>query len=148
MPTNIIMKGQYLLVNEVLLFVLGIFIVYFVATSFETIKIGINQVTTTDHMTALSDLFVLGIVKTFEAGDNTSMVFKMPEDLSVQTFRIRASGNQLIVSLYSDDRINLTREIFNISTSKVITGNLISSAQYVMITNNATHIEIRRISGG
>ena len=142
------MKGQYILVNEVLLFILGIFIVYFVATSFGNIEEGLNNITNYDHMHSLSEFLVMGMVKAYNSGENASLVLKMPEYFSTETYKITASGNNLTVALASDPRIKVTKELFNISTGKIITGSITSSAQYILITNNQTTLELGRLSGG
>lgn len=141
-------KGQYILVNEVLLFILGIFIVYFVASSFSNIQEGLENVTTYDHMNSLSEFFVVGMIKAYESGENSTLILKMPEYFSTQTYRISASGNNLTVALASDPRIKVTRELFNISASKIITGSITSSVRYILILNNDTHMELGRLSGG
>lgn len=142
------MKGQYILVNEVLLFILGIFIVYFVASSFSSIQEGLENITTYDHMNSLSEFFVVGILKAYESGENSTLILKMPEYFSTQTYRITANGNNLTVAIASDPRIKVTRELFNISASKIITGSITSSVRYILISNNDTHIELGRLSGG
>ena len=137
------MKGQYRLVSEILLFVLGILIASFSAFTLSSTETDITEASIEDQMGAISDFLTLAIVKVFEIGENSSIMLKMPRYFSSRVYKIRGYQGTLVVSLYEDERINVTHEIFNISESKNIIGMITSSSEYVMITNNMTTIEIR-----
>lgn len=138
------MKGQYRLVGELLIFSIGIFIAYVSSTSLGNIEDMINSISTQDQLVAVSDFFSLAILKTYQAGENSTIRFTIPDYISGKSYRIRAYNGMLLVSLGSDERINVTHEIFNISSGKVIIGDLYSSSKYIIIKNNITAIEISR----
>ena len=137
------MKGQYTLVNEILVFILGIFIAVLAVTSLGSIEDSINSVSTMDTLTAISDYVSAGIANAYENGENSTIILRMPVDISAKACRVRIVDGNLVVSLPEDERINVTHEIFNISAVKNINGEFMSNSPYVTVIHNATSIEIR-----
>ncbi|MCD6092498.1 MAG: hypothetical protein J7J38_00570 [Candidatus Aenigmarchaeota archaeon] len=138
------MKGQYTLVTEVLIFFLGISIATLVLLSFNSIEKSFTDTAITDEMRGVSNLITAGIVKVFESKENTTLILKIPKTIAKNVYRVHVDNNNLTISLVKDPRVKIEQELFNISLSKSIIGDVVSSSEYIAIKSNATTVEIER----
>lgn len=141
------MKGQNALVNEIFLFILGIMIASFVSVSMNSIEKRMTNISITDHMNEIADYVETGIVKASQSSENSSLIIKMDPYYGSQVYRIRLSADSIIVSLLDDERINVRREIFNISAGKIIFGEVTTSSEYVLIKSTNSSLEIKKWQG-
>ncbi len=141
------MKAQSTLVNEILLFILGMFITAFLAYSMGSIEKRVENISTSDHMNEISDYLSASVLKVAQSGENSSLMLKMKPYYGRTVYRMRFVDGNLVVSLFDDERINVTREIFNISSGKIIIGEVTSSSRYILITNSMTKIEMKTWKG-
>lgn len=141
------MKGQNALVNEIFLFILGIMIASFVSVSMNSIEKRMINISTTDHMNEVADYIETGIVKASLSSEDSSLVLSMDPYYGSRVYKIRLVDNRIIVSLLDDERISVSREIFNISAGKIIFGEVTSSSKYVLIKVSGTSLEIKKWQG-
>jgi hypothetical protein len=138
------MKGQYLVVNEVLIFAFGVAIAVFILLNFQTLKLVFKNISIEDQLFDVSNLIKTGVVKAVETGANTTVRLHVPQKLSNEVYKIYVTNDVLVVSLLRDSKVNVTQEFFNLSSQYNIIGSVVSSAEYVDITFNGTAVEIKR----
>ena len=135
------MKGQHRIVNEILIFTIGIAITSFVLISFQNINDGMSRIAVQDQLTSVSNLISSGIIKV--AGTNAIVSLKIPRDVSGMLYKIHLEDNT--VTLYTiENPIPVTRQIFNIGHSYNIKGDVFSSAEYIDIKSDDSGIVVER----
>jgi len=140
-----ITKGQYTIINEVLLFAIGIGITSLVFLSFHNIETSMEKTATDDQLVTLSNFVINGIVKVVESDENTSLMLKLPKKISERTYKISAENDNLVVFDMNDPRVNATQELFNITADKNINiVDITSSAEYIIIKYTDNTVEISR----
>ncbi len=141
------MKGQNKIINEMLLFALGISITAAVILNFQTVHNSANDTTIYSNFNNVANTVLNGITQVLN-GDEGKVVVRIPESISSEVYRIKISSDTLMISSIDDPSINITKDLFNISESHIIYGDVISSAQYVEIVSETTgltkFINVRR----
>ncbi|MFC2142772.1 hypothetical protein ACFLQN_00025 [Candidatus Aenigmatarchaeota archaeon] len=139
------MKGQHRIIREIFLFAIGVAITSFIVLSFNNVQYATNKLAMNDQMTSVSNLVTSGIIKATESEESIIRI-EIPEKMSGETYIINIDGNdgEIIVSLFDDPSINLTKKIFNINQDYFMTGNVISTARFFEITREGNNIKIKR----
>ncbi len=145
------MRGQYTILSEILIFSVGLAIASYVSMSFSGVKEFIGSVSTDDKMenAAITILNSIGA----SIREKSYIVLEIPQAVSGKVYRIRvvdAGGGEC--ALHDDCFLNLStadasvaKQIFNISQSYSIKGDLYSSARFLTITSGNGEIVLGRV---
>jgi hypothetical protein len=138
-------KGQYRVINEIIIFTIGIAITSYTAFSFYNIQQSVFNTTKTSQLGQITDLVALSIVKAAETNSNSIVGLHIPKTISGSVYAIKANGNALTVYYIKNPGINVTRQIFNINKTHSIIGEIVSSSEYIEIQNIENEIKIKRV---
>ncbi len=145
------MLGQYHIASEILLFAAGLAIASFVAVTFDDLRDSIAETTTRDQMLTVSNLISASLIKGI--AENTTIRILVPETISNEVYTIsfeRIVGGECIIGdcvlrlRTVDSKATVTQQIFNISQSHIINGNVYSGARYIEISSAGNRITISR----
>ena len=135
------MKGQQRVVNEVMIFAVGIAITTFIIFSFQNISDGISRISVEDQLISVSNLISSGIVKA--AGTDSIIRLRIPKDVSGMIYKISLRDDNITVATI-EKPVSLSKEIFNIANPYIIRGEVFSSAEYIDIISSGSDITIKR----
>ncbi len=138
------MKGQYEVVNEVFLFMLGILIVTIIAASLETVKTSLLSLNLKRNYEQVATLITSLVVHSFVAGENTTLSFTLPSLIAEEVYSMNCEGNELRIEELNNPLNNLTYPLFNIPIEKTVACSELSSARYFYLRNTAQNLSIRR----
>ncbi len=141
------MKGQYRILSEMILFGLGVLITVYVIVNFANVEDTVREITLYDQLEGVSDLVAEAVLKASQS-ENTSIRLRIPIMLSDEIYKISikdADGGKVIINTLSND-VRIERQLFNINYDNVINNSeVVSTAQYVEILKNE-QITIQRVS--
>ena len=138
------MKGQYTIIVELLLVLIGIFITGFVISTFNTVQASVTNVSVDDSFNAVANDITIGVLKA-SLNNNSLVRVSVPNKISDHVYKIRLGTNEISVTSLKDSGISIRREIFNISlVNRIITSEAASALGAVEIVNDANGIKIRR----
>ncbi|MDI6721884.1 MAG: hypothetical protein QMD85_05800, partial [Candidatus Aenigmarchaeota archaeon] len=134
------MKGQNTIINEILLFAMGISITAAVITNFQLIQKSSTETTIYRNFDNVANTVINGITEVMKE-DYGKVVIKIPDRIASVTYRIKVSSDILMVSVIDNPRINITKSLFNISHTthghpeerEIIYGDVVSTARYIEI---------------
>ena len=141
------MKGQHTVLREVFLFALGVAITSFVVLSFTNVQTASQNLALRDQMLKVADLVSGSVVHVAEVGENASIGIEIPEKIAEKIYRIRLGDDRVTVALLDDPAVNITKKIFNITSSYVMSGEVISTGRFFEVTTENRNIRIRRALG-
>ena len=137
-------KGQYRIVSEILLFLIGILITSFVIINFNGIESSVKKITVRDQLESVSDTVATAISKVSNAG-NATIRLSIPYLISRNQYKIllrSTNGGTLTVSTL-DGTASVSRQIFNIDYDNTNSNNgvinnsdVVSSAGFIEIIKN------------
>ncbi|MFA4820302.1 MAG: hypothetical protein WC613_05090 [Candidatus Aenigmatarchaeota archaeon] len=140
-------KGQYRLISEMLLFLLGIMITSYVIVNFNTLQAGVKTMAVKDQMENVIDTVASAIVKVANTNNATIRVV-IPGKVSENVYKISIKdqrdlkGGIINVSAL-DGSVSVERQLFNIDYDNTISSNhiinnseVVSSAQLIEIIKN------------
>ena len=133
------MKGQNKIINEMLLFALGISIMAAVIINFQMVQKSSGETTIYSNFNNVANTVINAVIQVSE-GAQGKIVVKIPDKIASKIYRIKVSSDKIVVSLFDDPDINITKDLFNISSSHIIYGDVLSSAQYVEIVSESTEL--------
>ncbi len=145
------MLGQYRIASEILLFAAGLAIASFVAVTFDDLRDSIAETTTRDQMLTVSNLISASLIKSM--AENTTIRLQVPETISNEVYTIsfeRIAGSSCVIGdcvlriRTVDSRATVTQQLFNISQSHIINGNVYSGARYIEISSAGNRITMSR----
>jgi len=142
------MLGQYRVLNEILIFAVGVAITSYVALSFSGVKDIIGLVSTTDKLDNTANNILNAIVRASEA--NSSLVIEIPETISEKAYMIRVldgnggacdKGDDCFLNLSTTD-VSIAKQLFNISQNYNIKGDVHSTARFLTISSDKSTEQI------
>jgi len=133
------MKGQYQIINEILIVAIGIILVGVFLFTFTSVENSVTNINEQDQIESISNYITSGIVKAYSI-KNSEIRLEIPEKIGKNVYRIFANENLTIFI----PGYNYTKELFNIGKNYNISGEVMSSAGYIKIIVNATNILITR----
>ncbi len=142
------MKGQFRIINEMLIFGIGIFLVVFVAQNFQAIQGPVSKISMQDQLTEVSDTISTAVIKAYTTGPGSSVKIRLPSRISETAYSIKIQDNKLLVQSQRDASISVTNELFKIGGTyfNIIAENGLSgSAGYIKITFDGSKIEIKGV---
>jgi len=129
-------KGQYRIVFEMLLILVGIMITAYVAINFEKVRSRVTETTVEDSFTAVSNTVVTGVIKASE-NPGSAVTIDIPDKVSDHVYKVvlDMQGNAVHVISLQDSGVNVTRQIFNIGKERYNSPiqQVVSSARVVNI---------------
>lgn len=139
------MKGQFRIVNEMLIFGIGVFLVVFVAQNFQAIQGPVSKVSIADQLAEISDSISTAVIKVYVTGEESSVSVKVPSDVSGSSYAISIRENRLVIESV-DAGVYVTSELFKIGDAYVniaAEDGLTGSTGYIIVSFNKTNIEIK-----
>ena len=137
-------KGQYRIVSEIILFLMGILITSFVVINFGNVENSVRKISLRDQMESVSDTVATAIAKVANIG-NATIRLSIPDKLSNSVYIIAlrdADGGKLVIYTLGGNA-SIERQIFNIdydntdSNNHVINNSeVVSSAGFIEIIKN------------
>jgi hypothetical protein len=147
------MKGQYRIVSELILFGVGIMITTYVLVNFGNVKETISGVTLADQLESVADSVSVAMVAAYNT-ENSTIRMIIPTKLSDEIYRIAirdADGGKLIVSTI-DGKMSIERQLFNMDYDNIVlkkgvinNSEVVSTGQLIEIVRNEK-ITLRRLS--
>ncbi len=139
-------KGQYRIVMELLLVLIGILLTGYVITIFTTVRTGTTSIALKDGFGNVADELLNSVVKV-STTPNAIERIQIPGKIAENSYKITLDGdnNQIVVTSLLDNRINITRQIFNIGeVNRISKSEVFSSVLVVEIVLDNGGIRIRR----
>ena len=145
------MKGQYRIVFETMLILIGIFITSYVAVNFENVRVTVTGMAAEDGFTSVANNIILGLEKASE-NPGSSIAVDIPEKVSGYVYKIdlNLGDNNVTIMALENPGINVTRQIFNIGKGRNYIRTdyqVVSSAGVVNIIYdaNTNELEMKRL---
>ncbi|MFH0832567.1 MAG: hypothetical protein V1900_02520 [Candidatus Aenigmatarchaeota archaeon] len=145
------MKAQYRILEEILIFSLGIAIVSFVMINFQHLHDSMSGVAIESQLTSVSNMLTAAIIKS-SLSNNSVIRMSIPETISDNEYQIKIAdsggrtcnvGDECLLKLSCTDTI-ISQRLFNISQTHNIIGNVVSGSRYIRIVSNSTDIVVER----
>jgi hypothetical protein len=154
------MKGQQRIISEIMVFGMGIVMVILVLSGFEMLRGSMEKVSVRDGLEETSEIILYGILKTVYAGDNASIIVKIPSKIwtsfgpvSGETsilmgveYEIKIVNNQLVLAALSGASSGsegvVRKNIFKLENEYNVQGDVISNPGYVTIKKTGDDINI------
>jgi hypothetical protein len=139
------MKGQYRIVSELILFGVGIMITTYVIVNFGSVQETVKDVTLRDQLESIADVVSTAIVKTSNC-ESCVIRLSIPDKVSDSLYKIYIkseyediTGGVLIINTV-DGKVSVQRQLFNINYDNIVgSGDIINNSE---VTSNAQFIEI------
>jgi len=144
-------KGQYRIVSEMFLFAVGLSIAIFVTITFNDLRDSISETATRDQLISISNLISASLIKSMT--ENTTIRLQIPDTISDEVYIISFEttagdtctiGDCILRITTIDSKVTITQQLFNISQSHIINGNIYSSAKYIEIISHGNRITVDR----
>lgn len=137
-------KGQYHILLEMMLVILGILITVYTISLFTDVRTGATKVAVQDNFDLVAEEIATGVIKV-SAAENATHRIQIPDKIADASYKIRLDDNSVIVMNLVDNTVNVTKEIFNIGqVNRIITSEVASASLIVEIVSEDGNIRIRR----
>ncbi|MBI2971228.1 MAG: hypothetical protein HYY37_02290 [Candidatus Aenigmarchaeota archaeon] len=147
------MKGQYIIVNEILIFAIGLAITSFVILNFALLENTLKEKATRSQLSLVSDAIASAIVIVGKTNaTNMTVSFSVPETVSEQPYlmrihdangRVCERGERCLLNI-STASVSFTREIFKLEESYNLRGSVHSATRYVQVRSAGGTIDLLR----
>lgn len=138
------MRGQYEVVNEVFLFMLGILIVTTLAASLETVRASLQSLNMKRNYEQVGAAVGSFFLHSFLAGENTTIALGLPPLIGDEPYRLVCDDNSLRIEELNNPENNVTYALFNISSEKTLACDELSSGIFFRIRNSGNVISLTR----
>ena len=144
-------KGQYRIISEILLFAAGLAIASFVVVTLNDLKDSISETSARDQMLSISNLISTSLIKSMS--ENTTIRLQIPDTISNEVYTVSFesySGGSCVIGdcilrlTAVESRLTIVQQLFNISQSHIINGNIYSTARYIEINTVGNRISVER----
>ena len=145
------MLGQYRIISEILIFALGLAIATFVVITFSGLRDSISEISTQDQMNSISNLISTSLIKAMD--DGTIIRVRIPDTISGEVYTMTFQrvnddpcilGDCILKLSTVETGITTTQQLFNISQTHIINGNVFSTSRYIEIRTVGNQITVRR----
>lgn len=139
-------KGQYQIIIEMLLVLVGIMIAGYTVSLFTDVKTGANTIAVRDSFTVIADQVVNGVVKA-SATPNSIQRIRIPGKIAETSYKITldGAGNVVNVTSLGTGGIIVAKQIFNIGQPNRIRNSEVSGSSLIVeVVSEAGEIRIRR----
>lgn len=130
------MKAQSRIINEILIFAVGIILVGVVVVIFKNAQASINEMSVKDQMMLISNKITAGIIKAINDGNKSLVRIQIPVTIAEEEYGIIASGNELFLYIVDKPSFNVTQKLFNINESYTINGESIGTRALEIVVEN------------
>ncbi|MBI2232471.1 MAG: hypothetical protein HYU56_01000 [Candidatus Aenigmarchaeota archaeon] len=145
------MKGQNIIIGEILLFAIGIAIANYVIFSFQKAQDKTTEIAIKDNFRAIANTVSAAAAKAVESG-NISVRIQLPEKMSGRQYSIYLKNDYIVVFDLLNSEINVTQKLFNITQENCISdnafcakGDVVSTARIAEIRADGKNIVLRRL---
>lgn len=145
------MKGQNIIIGEILLFAIGIAIANYVIFSFQKAQDKTTEIAIKDNFRAIANTVSAAAAKAVESG-NISVRIKLPEKMSGRQYAISLKNDYIVVFDLLNSEINVTQKLFNITQENCISdnafcarGDVVGTARIAEIRADGKNIVLRRL---
>jgi hypothetical protein len=150
------MKGQYLILAEILLFAFGLAMANYAISTFQGAQGRTSEIAAKDNFRLIANSVSTAVVKASENGNSSIRLF-LPEEIAGREYAIALKEDSVIVFDLNDPAINVTQKLFNITQQNcnsdnafcargAVSGSFVaSSAKAIEIFSNGKDIVIRRL---
>lgn len=143
------MKGQYRIINEVMIFAIGVAIASFIIVNFQNVQDTMARTSSRIQMETVSDLMASALLKASLV--NSSISVRIPSHLSNNMYMIEVSttggpcvkGGTPCFMNFSTKGSGYTKKLFNIEQTHSIIGKSISGSEYLKIESSDGNITIK-----
>ncbi len=153
-PKKTILKGQYDLINEIILFAIGLAITSFIIVNFSKIENTSSSLSINDSFKAVANQIANAVVKVYTT-PNSSISIEIPDKIQEKVYSITLDDAASSVVLKTLDKpdIIISQQLFNISKRNYINNggkkytisrSVVSSAKFIEIAFENDEIIIRR----
>lgn len=141
------MKGQFKIVNELLIFAIGIGIAVVIIFIFQTVRDVTSNIAIKDQAEEVANLLSSYILKANQSGSYYEARIKLPEKIGGHNYyiKIKDKNGKAILAIVTSTGYSFSQELFNIDKNKIITETIPSSAEYIIISSNETNIFLNRL---
>ncbi len=145
------MKGQNIIIGEILLFAIGIAIANYVIFTFQKAQDKTTEIAIKDNFKAIANTVSAAAAKAVESG-NISVRILLPERMAGRQYVVSLKKDSVVVYDLLNSGINVTQKLFNITQENCISentfcarGEVISAARAVEIRADGKNIVLRRL---
>ncbi len=136
------LKGQFRIVEESILFLIGILIVSMVIMSFQSVEKKLKDTSIHDHFLSVASYLENGIMKVSKY-DNAEIRLKIPNKLSDRVYVVELRNGVTIYD-YLKPSTNVSESLFGMESKKSFSGYVFSSAGYLIIRSSDKNISVGR----
>ncbi|MCD6215988.1 MAG: hypothetical protein J7J92_02855 [Candidatus Aenigmarchaeota archaeon] len=142
------MKGQIKIVNELLIFAIGMGIAVVIILIFQTVRDVTSQVAIKDQTEEVGNLISSYILKANQSNAYYEARLQIPEKIGGHKYYIdvKDKDGEAVLTLVSSSGYSFSQELFNIDKNKIITEKIASSAKYISISSDKNRIYLNRQS--
>ena len=133
-------KGQFLSLEQMFLFTIGLIIAVSIFLAFSKITDNVRNMTDEDQMKEIGDMVLAGITNVFVSDtDYASLNMNIPKKISGKGYKVKIDGKEIIVELdEKETRIPLT----GLNESYNIGGEVFSSVETILIEKTPGNIVV------
>ena len=137
------LKGQFRIVEESILFLVGILIVSMVIMSFQSVEKKLKDTSIHDHFLSVASYLENGIMKVSKY-DNAEIRLKIPNKLSDRVYVVELKNGSILIYDYLKPSTNISESLFGMGSKKSFSGYVFSSAGYLIIRSSNKNITVGR----
>lgn len=119
-------KGQYLTLEQLIIFAMGIVVLTTTAIAYNSARITTKTVTVQDQFTEVGELVLSNVVYAYTAGKKSHLdmevLFDIPKELSSQAYLVNLTQNGIEVISFEDFDDNVTVSVGTINATVVLNG--------------------------
>jgi hypothetical protein len=137
------MKGQFLTIEQMVLFTIGVAITITIFYTFSSIQTKIEKETVQDQLYSIGSFILSTMSKTTTNSSFVSIILDIPADVSGEEYKIIASNPTLFVGLV-DKEGSAELSLAGINESFNIRGYVGSSAGKIIVERDGDRIWLKR----
>lgn len=139
-------KGQYRILFEVMLILIGILITGYVISNFGDLQATVTTLAVSDNFNSIANEVMIGLLKA-SANNGTIVRIPIPDKISGQVYSVAVDGpsNSIRIASLTKPSLFVTREIFNIGqVNRIISSQVVSSARVLEVVSENGYVRVRR----
>ena len=135
------MKAQYRVFSEVVIFMVGVTMAFFIYHNYQSLEKTIKETAIEDQLKDVLEEVRSAIVKVIETKHESKITLKIPTELSNTKYKIVLNGNRIEVKT-DYPFLNVSEELFNMDKNYTINGEVVSNLGYVIIKFDGNEVKI------
>jgi hypothetical protein len=136
-------KGAYAVVEQMILFAIGVAVVIGIAGVYSAIKTGTRDISIEDQFREISELTLSNLIYVYNTGRalNSSLfihTYNVPLTAAQEPYRIELTNNTIYIEADLNTNLNYTLKTLGLNHSIALTGNATSYSGKVKVNYNST----------